>query len=117
MTEPAALYLGGIPGLAAGDLFEPRHRRRRNCATRNADRVFATPDPLYASHYASTWNGDLYRVELVGDWRPSVEDPIESFHAPAARVTEVVDRGVVLDLAEQKRLSRKWKAGEGGVAM
>ncbi|MET8430086.1 hypothetical protein [Nocardia sp. NPDC004860] len=68
--------------------------------------MFATPDRLDAKHYASTWNGDLYRVALMGEWQASVEDPIESFHAPAAPVTEVVDRGVVLDLAEQKLLSR-----------
>ncbi|MFE2994169.1 hypothetical protein ACFXG4_04045 [Nocardia sp. NPDC059246] len=96
--------------MRAGDLFQPQHRRRRNHATRHADRVFATPDRLYAKHYASIWDGDLYRVELVGEWQPSSEDPIESFHAPAARVTEVVDRGVVLNLTERKQLARKWTA-------
>ena len=106
------LYLGGIPGLRAGDLFQPHHRRRRNRTVQHPDRVFATPDRLYAKHYAQFWNGDLYRVELMGEWKPSATDPIESFHAPAARVTEVIDRGVALTELERRRLSRRWAAAD-----
>ncbi|MFJ4653796.1 hypothetical protein ACIP5Y_21225 [Nocardia sp. NPDC088792] len=108
------LYLGGRPGLRPGDLFEPHHRRRRRAGLRDSDRVFATPDRHYAKHFASLWRpGDLYQVVPVGEWKPSAADPIESFHAPAARVTAVLDRSVLLTEAERRHVSRQWHPANG----
>lgn len=122
---------GGAPGLRVGDLIEPGHDRRDHdgcpwCAARavekaggatpvidglalESDRVYLTEDRDYARYYASLWGrGDLYRVDPVGDVRPSVEDTIESWTAPAARVIAVYERAVLLSWGQRRALSRKW---------
>ncbi len=122
------LFHGGVPGLRVGDLIEPGHSRREHdgcpwCEARargeahlgmdgpsqQAGRVYATGHRLYAKYHASLWGrGDLYRVEAVGDMKPSDEDSIPSFHAPALRVVAAVDRAVLLTHGERRRLYREW---------
>lgn len=122
------LYHGGIDGLRAGDTISPGHSRKAHdgcpwCEARTRgeahggvdgpsvrdDLVYATPNRLYAKHYASLWGrGDLYRVEPVGDLERSREDSVESWMAPALRVASVLDRAVLLTPSERRRLWREW---------
>ena len=127
------LFHGGVPDLKPGDLIEPGHERRVHegcpwCEARAAggagplgidgpsverDRVYATSSRLYAKHYASLWGrGDLYRVEPVGDARPSAEDTMPAITAPALRVVSVLDRAVLLTMSERRRLAREWGAAD-----
>jgi hypothetical protein len=129
------LFHGGVPGLRAGDLIEPGHERKVHdgcawCAARaqlppsadglalQVDRVYLTPERLYARHYASLYGrGDLYRVEPVGELQRSTEDTVETWTAPAARVVAALDRAVVLSPSERRRLYRLWgKADEAHLA-
>lgn len=120
------LFHGGVPGLRAGDLIEPGHDRQKHdgcawCAARAAlpperdgdalhsDRVYVTPERLYARYYASLYGrGDLYRVEPVGELQRSTEDNVETWTAPAARVVAALDRAVLLSPSERRRLYRLW---------
>lgn len=93
------------------------------------DRVYMTRHRGYARHYASLWGrGDLYRVEPVGPLERSLEDTIESWMAPGARVLAVVERAILLTWKDRRKLFREWgiadeaaapgwaSAGLGGVA-
>ena len=122
------LFHGGAPGLRPGDLILPGHDRSHHdgcpwCEARargeahegmdgpsqRPDRVYATPNRLYAKHYASLYGrGDLYRVEPVGDLERSTEDTIGTWCAPALRVIAAVDRAVLLTPSERRRLFREW---------
>ncbi|QNJ58119.1 ADP-ribosyltransferase [Gordonia phage Bunnybear] len=122
------LFHGGVPGLRPGDLIRPGHERNHHdgcpwCEARargeahegmdgpsqRTDRVYATPNRLYAKHYASLFGrGDLYRVEPVGEVDRSTEDTIETWCAPALRVIAAVDRAVLLTRSERRRLLREW---------
>lgn len=127
------LFHGGIADLKPGAIIEPGHSRRSHegcpwCEARAAghagpggldgpsahtDRVYATPNKLYARHYASLWGrGDLYRVEPIGDPVRSVEDSIESWHAASLRVLSVIERAVLLTNSERRRLMREWTAAD-----
>lgn len=124
------LFHGGIPGLRRGDLIEPGHERREHegcawCAARDQlppaldgrslrqDRIYLTPDRMYARFYASLWGrGDLYQVEAVGELERSTEDTIEAWTAPAARIIAVMDRAVRLTMSERRRLWREWTAAD-----
>lgn len=129
------LWHGGAPGLRPGDLIEPGHERRvhEGCAWCEArargespgadplarpDRVYLTGHRGYARHYASLWGrGDLYRVEPVGPLERSLEDTIESWMAPGARVIAVVERAILLTWKERRRLFREWEAADVAAAM
>lgn len=125
------LWHGGVPGLRVGDLIEPGHDRahRDGCAwcesraveaaggersgidplSIHRDRVYLTTDREYARHYASLFGrGDLYRVDPVGELVRSTEDTIPTWHAPAAIVTAVYDRAVLLTWPQRRRLLRTW---------
>jgi sugar lactone lactonase YvrE len=79
--------------------------------------VYLTPVREYARYYASLWGrGDLYRVEPVGDVVRSVEDTIETWMAPAARVLSVPDRAVLLTMSQRRRLWRMWTAADTSAA-
>lgn len=129
------LWHGGIPGLRPGDLIEPGHDRQAHdgcpwCAARAAEaaggprpvidglareqgRAYMTTDREYARHYASLWGrGDLYRVEPIGEATRSMEDTIESWTAPAARVIAVYDRAVLLTWSQRRALLRTWTAAD-----
>lgn len=129
----SSLFHGGVPDLRPGDLIQPGQSRRHHdgcpwCEARasgdagpggidgpsaHADRVYLTANRMYAKHYASLWGrGDLYRVEPVGVLVRSVEDSIESWTAPAARVVAVLDRAVLLTNSERRRLLREWTAAD-----
>lgn len=131
------LFHGGVPFLMVGSLIEPGHERKSHpgckwCAARErgeahlgmdgpaheANRVYATTNRLYAKHYASLWGrGDLYRVEPVGDVQRSVEDSIETFHAPAFCVVAVLDRAVTLTMSERRRLFREWSDADARLGL
>jgi hypothetical protein len=124
------LFHGGVPGLRRGDLIQPGHDRRTHdgcqwCAARaqipaaldgyaeHADRVYLTPDRMYAKYYASLYGrGDLYQVEPVGELERSTEDTVEAWMAPAARILAVIDRAVLLTMSERRRLWREWSAAD-----
>jgi hypothetical protein len=129
------LWHGGAPDLRPGDLIRPGHQRRHvdGCAwcearaaqaaggptpasdplARHSDRVYLTTERAYARFYASLYGrGDLYRVEAVGELEPSQEDPIQTWMAPAARVVAVVDRAVLMTMAQRRQLLRLWTAAE-----
>lgn len=125
------LFHGGIDGLHAGDVIEPGHGRRHYdgcpwCEARAAGDAYLGMDPLaeegfvycttnrlYAKHYASLWGrGDLYGVEAVERIVASTEDTVESFKAPALRVTSVLERAVLLTPSERRRLLREWTAAD-----
>lgn len=130
MTElvtDLVLYHGGVPDLRVGDLIEPGNTRpvHEGCAmceanaarksvpgspiTQHLDKVYLSPNRLYARHYASLYGrGDLYRVEPVGDVVRSTEDSIETWMAPAARVASIIERAVLLTMSERRRLFRQW---------
>ena len=75
--------------------------------------VYFTSSRLYAKHYASLYGrGDLYRVEPVGDVVRSVEDSLDSWAAPAARIVSVLDRAVLLTNTERRKLSKLWEAAD-----
>jgi hypothetical protein len=123
-----ALFHGGVPFLNVGDLLEPGHDRKAHegcpwCEARargeahlgmdplaqETARVYCTTNRLYAKHYASLWGrGDLYRVEPIGDLQLSLEDTVDSFHAPALRIVAILDRAVLLTWSERRRLHREW---------
>lgn len=129
------LWHGGVPGLHVGDLITPGHTRKSHdgcpwCAARDAqtaggprpdidplalhqDRVYVTTDREYARHYASLYGrGDLYRVEPVGDLTKSTEDTIPTWVVPAARVTAVYDRAVLLTWGQRRAMFRRWTAAD-----
>lgn len=139
MSGVLRLWHGGVPGLRPGDLIEPGNARRQHdgcpwCEARAAhaaggeapsidpasghpDMVYLTPVREYARYYASLWGrGDLYRVEPVGDVVRSVEDTIETWMAPAARVLSVPDRAVLLTMSQRRRLWRMWTAADTSAA-
>lgn len=129
-----AFYHGGIPGLRPGDLIEPGYDRPHHpgcpwCEARATEKdggaralvdglsrehgVYITTHRLYAKHYASLYGrGDLYRVEPVGEARPSAEDTLPTFVTAAARVQAVLDRAVLLTWSERRRLNREWAAAD-----
>ncbi|GAA5229226.1 hypothetical protein [Arthrobacter cryoconiti] len=120
-------FHGGVDGLRPGDLLEPGHSRKQHdgcewCAARaigethlgidgpsERSEVYFTPNRLYAKFHASLYGyGDLYRVEPVGTVTRSTEDTMESYTAPTARVTSVLERAVELTWPERRRLNRHW---------
>lgn len=126
-----AYYHGGVPDLRPGDLLEPDHSRRehKGCPWCEARRiggaflgmdgpsrrhgVYFTPVRIYAKFHASLWGrGDLYRVEPVGHMELSLEDTIETWLAPRARVISVYDRAVLLTDTERRKLERIWCAAD-----
>lgn len=117
-----ALYHGGAPGFAKGQLIMPHETKHLDgcpvCQARAdenhaPDRVFASPERLYAKHFASKWGrGTLYQVEPVGEALLSEADSIPSIQAPAMRVLRVIQRGVVLTQAERRALYRLWAAAD-----
>lgn len=132
---PGRLWHGGVPDLKPGDLIEPGHGRRHHdgclyCEARteqaaggpaptidplaaHPDQVYATTSREYARHYASLWGrGDLYRVEPVGTPEQSTEDTIETWRAPAYRVTAVTERAVLLTAHQRRQLLRIWTAAD-----
>lgn len=131
------LFHGGVPGLRVGDIILPGHDRRHHdgcpwCEaranggaylgmdgpTRREGRVYATPNRLYAKHYASLWGrGDLYRVAPVGELERSTEDSIDAFCAEAFTVAAVLDRAVLLTWSERRRLFRVWGHADRSVAL
>lgn len=130
MEAVTRLFHGGVPGLRPGDLIEPGHDRKVHdgcawCAARadlppqqdghalHADRVYLTPERLYARYYASLYGrGDLYQVEAVGELQRSTEDNVETWIAPAARILVALDRAVRLTPGERRRLHRIWGAAD-----
>lgn len=132
MTTVPRLFHGGAPGLHPGELIEPGHDRSHHdgcpwCEARargeahagidgpslRPDMVYATPNRLYAKHYASLWGrGDLYRVDPVGPAERSDEDTIDTWCAPRLRVIAALDRAVLLTMAERRRLMREWTAAD-----
>ena len=132
MTEPGPFYYhGGVDGLRPGDLLLPGHPRKSHdgcpwCAAReNGEAHLGMDGPsqlpavyfstvrLYAKYHASLYGrGDLYRVEPVGDVVRSVEDSLDSWAAPAARIVSVLDRAVLLTNTERRKLSRIWEAAD-----
>ena len=128
MARVTRLFHGGAPGLRPGDLVEPGHERKAHpgcawCTARtrgeltaatdglseHQDRVYLTPERLYARYYASLYGrGDLYRVEPVGELERSTEDTVETWTVPAARIVAVLDRAVLLTRSERRRLYRLW---------
>lgn len=114
-----------------GDLLVPGHKRKLHegcpwCAARDAGGahlgidgpsqvvgVYFTPVRLYAKFHASMYGrGDLYRVEPVGKMTLSIEDTVETWTAPAARVLSVYDRAVLLTDTERRRLDKMWAAAD-----
>lgn len=110
-----------------GDLLVPGHKRKAHdgcpwCEAREAGggylgidppaalaAVYFTPVRLYAKFHASLYGrGDLYRVEPVGKLALSLEDTVETWTAPAARVVSVYDRAVLLTVTERRKLDKLW---------
>jgi hypothetical protein len=131
MTGGTFYYHGGVDGLRPGDLLLPGHARKSHdgcpwCAAREAGgahlgmdgpselpAVYFSTVRLYAKYHASLYGrGDLYRVEPVGDVVRSLEDSLETFAAPSARVLSVYDRAVLLTNTERRKLSRLWEAAD-----
>lgn len=126
------LFHGGVPGLRIGERIEPGHERLAHpgckwCEARaqggaylgmdgpswHADKTYSTTSRLYAKHYASLWGyGDLYRVSLIGEGEPSLEDSMPSMISPALRVEAVLDRAVRLTPSERRKLTREWDAAD-----
>lgn len=80
---------------------------------RHPEQVYATPNRLYAKHYASLWGrGWLYRVSPVGDVHRSDEDTIETYRANGWRIESIIDRAVLLTWSERRRLFRQWSAAD-----
>lgn len=132
MTD-SRLWHGGAPGVRPGDRILPGRSRpvhpgcpwcEANAAgetgpgglsplTGRPDRVYLTPVREYARHYASLYGrGDLYRVDPVGPVERSPEDTVETWLAPAAVVVAVVERAVLLTMAQRRRLDRLWAAAD-----
>ena len=130
----AALYHGGVPGLAIGGMLEPGHSRDHRhpgcpwCEARakggsyrgvdpaspRQDRGYVTEDREYARWHASLYgHGDLYLVEPVGEVERSQEDPFPTFVVPAARVVAVLCRGVVLRPSQRRRIFERWARADG----
>lgn len=140
MSVPAFLYHGGRPGLRVGDVITPEmggrpaHEGCLFCEARqqeavggqrsvidslptHRDRVYATPNRLYAKYYASLWGrGDLYRVEPVGEAVRSGEDTIESWHAPGWWIVKIYERAVLLTWTERRRLLKQWTVADEAFA-
>lgn len=74
--------------------------------------VYITSSAEYATWYASRSRGDLYRVQPIGPLKRSSEDLFESFTVSAARVVEVLRRGVRLSRKERRELEREWRKAE-----
>jgi hypothetical protein len=125
------LYHGGFPGLKPGDLLEPGHGRQHHdgcpwCEARKTGgaflgmdgpsgrrEVYFTPVRLYAKFHASLYGyGDLYRVEPVGRASLSLEDSVETWSAPKARVLSVYDRAVRLTDTERRALDKIWREAD-----
>ena len=120
--RPQALYHGGAPGFKRGDVIEPHETRHIDgcpiCAARldenhAPERVFATPERIYAKYYASKWGrGSVYIVEPVGGFERSTEDTIESYESPGLRVLKVLATRVQLTQSERRHLYRVWHAAD-----
>lgn len=131
MNPPRLLYHGGVPGLWVGDVIRPNmaeHRHVDGCAVCRAqaegratghgidpqtpaDWVYATADKPYARYYASrAVGGTLYRVQLVGDVEPSVEDPpyFPTWRGRSATVVAVLEYKIALTHKERRQLFRRW---------
>jgi hypothetical protein len=122
------LFHGGTPGLWPGSLILPNMAYTRyldNCPQCEAQRagmsvpgfdpptphgfVYATADKEYARYYASrAGKGWLYTVELTGDVQSSDEDPFPTWRAQGARVIKVLEKRIVLTMAERKNLWLRW---------
>lgn len=74
--------------------------------------VYITSDERYALFYASRSRGDLYRVEPIGELDPSPEDHFPTWTCAAARVVEVIRRGVSRTRKERRELERAWKKAD-----
>lgn len=123
-----ALFHGGLPGMRVGDTVEPdrmTHRHVEGCAfcaaqaegsaladpATPAGWVYACNDKPYARFYASrAVLGTLYRVRLVGDVEPSLEDPpwAWAWRARSAVVLAVLENNVVLTMEERWRYFRRF---------
>lgn len=71
-------------------------------------RVYITNHHDYARWYAARSRGDLYEVEPVGKIEESTEDHFPSWTSGAATVKRVVERRVVLDRRDRRKLMREW---------
>lgn len=74
--------------------------------------VYVTTDLGYARWYASRSEGDLYRVEPVGEAQRSPEDHFDTWTCAEARVLGVVERRVRLSRRERRELLRRWKRAD-----
>jgi hypothetical protein len=121
---------GGAPGLAAGEVIEPRGDDQRHlvdgcptCEARKAgqqlstdpvrlDRIYITTEKDYARLYAAGYpRGGLYIVEPIGELEETtgVDDPAPSWACPAARVLSVYDPLVVFTPHETRRILRRYR--------
>lgn len=82
-------------------------------ANHEPGRVFVTTDREYARFYASKYpRGDLYTVDIIGEFVPSPEDPFPSGHVECAVVRGVADRYVELTTGQRSRLLKRWKVAD-----
>jgi hypothetical protein len=129
-TTKTRYFHGGPPGLAAGDLIEPRPAGDTShlldgcptCEARktgaplpeddnDAGLVYVTTSRDYARVYAAGYpRGGLYVVEPLGELidRTGTHDPEPSWGVPAARVLAVYDAVVVLTPAQLRRYMKRW---------
>jgi hypothetical protein len=70
--------------------------------------VYVTSDRGYARFYAARSQGDLYRVEPVGELEPTDEDHFPSWTVGEAVVVEVIERRVRLTRRDRRQLMREW---------
>ena len=114
------LFHGGVPGLWCGDEILPdmaEHRYVEGCAHCDTQKEGgatlidpATPSGwVYASRAV---RGTLYRVRLVGNVEPSMEDPFPTWRAERAVVVGVPERDITLTMAERRRLFVRWGGSE-----
>lgn len=119
---------GGVPGLRAGDLIEPRPAGDighlvDGCPTCEARRVgqpldsdnndpafvYVTTDREYARLYAAGYpRGALYRVEPIGELfeTTGLKDPYPSWAVPSARVIAVYDPVVQMTVKQVRRVEK-----------
>lgn len=119
------LYHGGAKRLWRGDIVTPDHTRCvEGCPTCEARRrgsdaglepatpggwVYGTTNRRYARFYASmAVGGDLYKIELIGEFEPSTEDHFPSWRARTARVIRVIERRIILTMRERRDLFKRW---------
>lgn len=72
------------------------------------DRVYITSYHDYARWYAARSRGDLYEVQPDGNIEESDEDNFPSWTSGSATVTRVVERRVMLDRKDRRKLMREW---------